>query len=347
MLTDLSRDEGAAVVAAIPFPILERIPIVGDVAISPHGIGIALGVLAGALLMIRRAELRGLARTFVPDIREQTQQLLGWALVGAIVGARLFFVLTHSDVYLRDPLAILRVYEGGLTLLGGLAGAVLLGIPIGVRRGYRPLMLLDSAVPGIALGLVVGRVGDLLIGDHIGPPAGGFPLAWRCTGNYWERLTNSFGYVPPQPYPAGGQAPTAGCFDVAVHQTALYDFLAAAVVLGLLLWFERQPRFDGFFMATFVYAYGALRFLSDFARQDRTWIGLTGSQWAIVATIAAVTVFLAVRRPWHRRPWAWDLRFEHPWLTPPEQGAVDEPSLEAQPSPPDASEPGPESDPDR
>ena len=108
--------------SAISFPILERIPLFGDVAISPHGIGIAVGFLLGAKIMLPRAQKRGLGHHYVEDIPEVVQNLLVRAAIGAIVGARLFFVLTHLDIYGSEPLRILAVWEGGLTFLGGLDG---------------------------------------------------------------------------------------------------------------------------------------------------------------------------------------------------------------------------------
>ena len=317
-----------ALLGAISFPILERIPLFGDLAISPHGIGIAVGFLLGAILFTQRAQKRGLGHLEVANIPAAVQDILTRAAVGAIIGARLFYVVTHLDQFSGEPLRAFAAWEGGLTFLGGIAGAVLVTIPHARKRGYRITMLLDSAAPGIALGLAVGRVGDLLIGDHIGSPTD-FPLAWRCTGNYWLRDTNGFGLTEPLSYPFALDAPTAGCFDVAVHHTALYDFGATLLVLFALLLLERRPRFDGFFVASWVYLYGALRFASDFARQDRVWIGLTGSQWAIVATCSLVTGYLAIRRPWEHLRWAWDLEFDHPWIVPPPDAGPDSAALDA------------------
>lgn len=301
--------------AVLSWPILERIPIVGDLAISPHGIGIAAGFLLGAWIMIRRARLRGLG-TEVEDVSPAVQDLLFRVGIGAIVGARLFYVANNLDVYARDPLQILMVWHGGLTLLGGIAGAVIAGLPLIRQRGYHTALLLDSAAVGFAAGLAVGRLGDLAIGDHIGAPASGFPLAWRCTGNWWVEATNSIGYVAPQPYPLQAAIePTQGCFDAAVYQTALFDVLAGAILFGLLLLLERRPRFDGFFVAVFAYGYGLSRLATDFLREDRRYLALTGSQWAVLATLVALTAWLVLRRPWERSQRAW-----HPPFTPPPVG---------------------------
>lgn len=306
--------------AALSWPIVSRIPLGGDLAVSPHGLGIAIGFLVGAWMLTRRAEKRGLGHTYVPDVPEAIQRLLGRIAIGAILGARLFYVLTHLDQYGRDPLSVLAIWEGGLTFLGGVAGGIVVALPWALRQGWRAPQLLDSAAPGLAAGLVIGRVGDLAIGDHIGAPTSS-PLGWRCTGDL--NPVGSLWGRDPGSYEAAvqrlGDQPTIGCFDTAVHQTALYDFGAALFVLLLLLWLERRPRFDGFFAAAWVYGYGAVRFVGDFAREDRRLFGLTGSQYALLAAAVAVTTWLVRARPWERRPWAWDRQFEHPWLEGPDE----------------------------
>ncbi len=303
-----------SILAAIQFPILERIPLFGDAAVSPHGLGIAIGFGLGAVLMIKRAQKRGLGHVHEANISEAIQEMLTRSAVGAILGARGFYVLTHLSDFEGRWHETLYAWQGGLTFLGGVAGAIGLAVPFARKKGWRMDMLLDSAAPGMALGLAVGRIGDLIIGDHIGAPTD-FPLAWKCTGNFWVRATNSFGSVDPLPYPSGG-APTAGCFDVAVHHTALYDFGAALIVLLVLLAMERKRWFDGAFISAWVFIYGALRFTSDFARQDKTWFGLTGSQWALVGAATAVALWLLRNKPWKREDWAWDLAFDHPWKNP-------------------------------
>ncbi len=301
--------------AELAWPIISRIPLGGDLAISPHGIGIAAGFALGAWMMIRRAELRGLSHTHIPDISEAVQALLGRVAIGAILGARLFYVLTHLDEFSSEPLRIFAAWEGGLTFLGGVAGAIMYAMPWAIKQGWRPRQVLDSAMPGLAAGLVVGRIGDLMIGDHIGQPTDFF-LGWRCTGDV--NSVSSLWGADPGSYDAAvarlGTNPTLGCFDTAVHQTALYDFGAALFVLLLLLWLERRPRFDGFFAAMWVYGYGVVRFTGDFARQDRRFLELTGSQWALLGASLLVTAWLVRTKPWEDRPWAWDLEFDHPWL---------------------------------
>jgi phosphatidylglycerol:prolipoprotein diacylglycerol transferase len=290
------------VLAVLSWPILERIPLAGDVAVSPHGIGIALGFLFGAWVMRRRVQGYGVGKP-VDDLDAEVQSLLAWVLLAAIVGARGFYVLNHLDVYLRHPASILAIWHGGLTLLGGIAAAVAVGVWYVRRRGWDARRLLDAAAPGLAAGIAIGRFGDLAIGDHIGAPAPGFALAWRCTGNYWQEATNSFGYVAPRPYPADF-TPVQGCFDVPVVQTALFDVFAATVTLLLVLavqrWWRSRPW--GALAATFVVGYGTGRLLFDFFREDDRYLWLTASQWVSLSAVVAALSWLALRARHSREP---------------------------------------------
>jgi prolipoprotein diacylglyceryltransferase len=191
---------------------------------------------------------------------------------------------------------VVHGWHGGLSLLGGITGAVLAGLPYVFRQRRSAPLVLDSVAPGLALGIFIGRIGDLVIGEHLGGRTDFF-LGWRCTGAIRD---------PAAPYPWPG--PTAqGCFEATVHQTALYDFLLGGAVFAVLLSLERRPRFDGFFMAAFVALYGNGRFITDFARSaDRNLVGtLTGSQVTTLLAIAAVLLWVLVTRPARRTPWAW------------------------------------------
>lgn len=295
--------------SVVAFPIIERIPLLGEAAISPHGIGIAVGFVLAAQLFAWVGERRGLRpagpssgpRADDPaSAHDVAQEIVVRAAIGAIVVGRLAFVLTHLDQYtgdLADVVSILRVTDGGLSFLGGVTGALLVCVPWIRRQGFSTPRVLDAGAPAIALGLVCGRLGDLAIGDHIGAPSGGFPLGWRCSANHYDAAANAIARIPPEPYPFdAATVPTQGCFDVAVHQTALYDGLAALVVLVVLIVLARRPLFPGALAAALVLVYAPLRGLGDVVREDPRWLGLTGSQWALLAASIAVVVWLRRRR---------------------------------------------------
>lgn len=286
------------IVAALSWPILERIPLGGDLAISPHGIGTALGFLLGARMMLQRARRRGIPGAAADvDVDTALPDLLMWVGLGAVLGARGFYVLNHLADFADDPIRILAIWEGGLTLLGGITGGTLAGVLIIRRRGWQAGPLLDMAAGGLAAGIALGRFGDLAIGDHLGRVESSFPLAWQCTSNLWVEATNSLGRVAPSAYPTGFE-PVQGCYDVPVIQTALFDVVAAGLTLLVLLAAERRwnSRPTGALAATFAIAYGTGRLLLDTFRGDERHAGLTASQWTAVVVISLATVWLLRHR---------------------------------------------------
>lgn len=265
-----------SLIAAISYDPLLRIGV-GVFKVSPHGIMIAVGVLVGAWLARPAAARRGIDADVLYDV-------LTWAVVGGIVGARLAYVANHLGDYLDRPLDILRVWEGGLSLLGGLAGAVVVGYPK-LRRVEVPFWrFMDATAPGIALGIAVGRLGDLVIADHLGKPTDFF-LGYVCPGT-----------------PTG--SPCVAPVGQMVHQTALYDMVGAALVFALLVWLSRAWRPDGFLTLVFAAGYGLVRFVEGFFRIDITHgSGLNGSQWTALAVgTAAAAALLARAWPGRRSP---------------------------------------------
>ena len=290
---------------------------IGGLSVSPHGIGIAIGYLAGAQLMVRRARRLG------GPPENDIWNALFYALIGAIVGARLGYVLGHFSEVTEggdDLLGVFKVWEGGISLLGGITGAVLFALPYAVRRKMGFWRSTDLAVPGLALGIVIGRVGDLVIGDHLGDPTT-FALGWRCTGETggvapasaatYERLAES-------------SSPSLGCFDVVLHQTALYDFVSTLLLLGVLLYAGRTLRRQGMLTLLFVTWYGTMRVITDFLRVDKRYLGLTGSQLLALSVVLASLYMLARYR-------GAPPRFAMPPGSPDAEG--DEEAAKAEPSP--------------
>ena len=172
------------------------------------------------------------------------------------------------------------MWHGGISLLGGIFGAVLAAYPLMRRFSIPVRSIMDAAAPGLALGILIGRIGDLLVGDHLGKPTS-FALGFKCTG------ANS---ASPCVAPIGG----------AVHLPALYDLISVSMLLAVLLVLRRRRRPDGFLIVFFAAWYSVGRIIEDFFRIDVTHgTGLTGSQWTSLVTLLVCLVVLVrlVRRP--------------------------------------------------
>jgi phosphatidylglycerol---prolipoprotein diacylglyceryl transferase len=297
-----------AALASIGWPVLDRVHLGGDFAISPHGVGIAIGFLFGAWILGREGQRRGVSL-------EHINQMVFWALIGAIVGSRLFYVIAHWSEF-DNVFDALAIWRGGISLLGGIAGAVLLNLPRMRRYGYGFFQVMDGAVIGLSFGIAFGRIGDLIIGDHLGKPTswplafryeGGLPAGFDCiAGVCRETLQGGqqvvYARTGAKLLSAEGQTIATG---VGLHQTALYDMASATLLFLVLYLLSRRLRRPGVLTLTFGAWYGAMRVIEDFLRVDKRFFGMTGSQWTglTVSAICAITLIVwAIRRPREPRP---------------------------------------------
>ncbi len=305
--------------ASVGWPVLDRFRIGSRFAISPHGLGIAIGFMIGASLLTRIApkrfyprspgdtpEARAALEAKRAEVRSHYETMLFWALIGTIIGARLFYVIAHYSDFngIGDMLAIWR---GGISLLGGIAGAVLINLRRIRRFGHRFFQVMDPTVICIALGIGIGRSGDLIIGDHLGKPTS-WLLAWTyhggvlappwvcndtrtsCTAVLQGGAREVFTRTGATLYDAAGRAIGRG---VGVHQTAMYDMIIAWCLFALLWRLSKRPGLrEGVLTLTFGLCYGLARILEDSVRIDKRFGPFTGSQWTslVVATISAITL---------------------------------------------------------
>ncbi|MBX7161919.1 MAG: prolipoprotein diacylglyceryl transferase [Acidimicrobiia bacterium] len=243
--------------------------------VSPHGIGIGVGFLVGGRVMLRRASERGIDE-------ERVYGILFRALIGAIIGARLFWVVSHpSEAMGADGwVGLFMIWRGGLTLLGGIAGAVIASTPYVFRERLDVWRVFDAAAFGLPVGIFIGRIGDLIVGDHLGT-ATSFFLGYQC-GTAETAVPCQRGDVLSQP--------------------AFYDLASLVLLMGFLYWLERRgrERYAGFYILIFTVWYAVGRVIEDVYRSrmvDKVLVAdLTASQvTSIVFGLAALYVLVFVR----------------------------------------------------
>ncbi len=101
--------------------------------------------------------------------RDAWSTLLAWGVIGVIVGGRLGFVLFYEPTfYLSNPLEIIKVWQGGMSSHGGFIGVGLALWLFARKQKINLLDLLDVIVVPVALGLALGRVGNLINGELYG-----------------------------------------------------------------------------------------------------------------------------------------------------------------------------------
>jgi len=245
----------------------------GSFAIHSYGLLLAIAFLVAIQLFLVRGKARGL-----PEDRLSTLSL--WLLVLAIAGGRILFVLTHWDEYKVDPLAIIRLWEGGLILYGGYALAIAGGI-VYVRRAGLPVWRVgDAAAPSMAIGVGIGRLGCFLNGCCYGLPT---TLPWGIQ-------------FPPESY-------SSTVFpNQHLHPSQLYMSGAGFLLFFALLALDRKRRFDGWLFWTYIALDAGLRFLIDFTRyyDETSFLGRIGglsfnmNQLLSVGLIAVSLVMLRI-----------------------------------------------------
>ena len=280
---------------ALTFPPVQRV-----LGISPHGIFSALGFLVGAQLLLREVRRRDLD----PEI---VVRALTWAAVGAIVGARLDYVVSQPDNFFGGGRSVgeslydvIRLDRGGLAMFGGFIGGTLAALPILIRARVHLPRFLDAAAPGFAIGIVVGRIGDLIIADHLGDVV---TQSWAKPFGYLIKpgydLAPGFG---PSPAVAGPCTDSGNFFaGCTYHLSALYDMAGAILLLATLLLLVRRRRARaGVAICLWGAWYGVQRLVIDFTRSsvdehvDLGPVSLTGTQLLGIALAGVCTVLLVV-----------------------------------------------------
>ena len=237
----------------------------GPLTLTWHGLTIAIGLVVGMLLARREARRRQLAL-------EPLDTIALILIVAAMAGARIF--------YLAEKGLLLQPGEwlgtNGFTFYGGFIGAA---IAIGVYIWRRKLSLhyLDAIAVAVPLGIAVGRIGDVINGEHYGPPTNSI---FGVRNTHPEALTPST--------------------DIAYHSGGLYEVLLGLLIFAVI-WPLRPRVKTPTVLGWIVVGLLALgRFLEFFFRSDSATIalGLATAQWTslVILAVAAVGAFIALTR---------------------------------------------------
>jgi phosphatidylglycerol:prolipoprotein diacylglycerol transferase len=242
----------------------------GPVTLAWHGLTIAFGILLGGLVAAREARRRGLDPSPVTSI--------GVILVvSALVGGRLFFLAEHGG--LLDPGAWLGTQ--GFTFYGGFIAA---GVAIGAyvwRRRLDPSYL-DVVAVALPLGLAIGRIGDVILGEHYGPQS-----------DFFLAVQN----VHPD-----ADVPR---HDVAYHSGGLYEVLIGLIVFAIVWPLRTRLERPTAMVWTVIGLLAAGRFIEFFVRSDSATLalGLETAQWASIGLMLCAFVgafWTLTRRPRRR-----------------------------------------------
>jgi phosphatidylglycerol:prolipoprotein diacylglycerol transferase len=244
---------------------------IGPLTIAWHGLTIAIGILVGGVVAARDARRRGLD----PEPLYTVGVIV---VVAALVGGRLYYLMEHGQ--LLEPSEWLGTR--GFTFYGGFIAAAL-GIALYIWRQGLSISYLDAIAVGLPLGLAIGRVGDLINGEHYGPQTDFF---------LGVKNTHLDADVPRH--------------DVAYHSGGLYEVLIGALVFAVVWPLRTRLKRPMSMMWTVIGLLAAGRFLEFFLRSDSETLalGLETAQWTslVLLVVAVVGAWLTlIRRPRRRR----------------------------------------------
>jgi phosphatidylglycerol:prolipoprotein diacylglycerol transferase len=235
-----------------------------------HGIFTAVGVLAGIYFAAWLAPRAGITADNVWDSA-------WWVVIAGVVGARLLYAAEHPRPFVESPLSIFLLNEGGISVFGAVIGGMIGGAIHARRAGIRPARLLDVIAPGFLLGQAIGRIGDIINGEHLGRHAEGLP--WAVV------------YTNPN---------TLGEIGVPVHPAVAYELiwdLVCAIAVAWLLRRRRLPPGVALCASFFLYSLG--RLWVGFYRLDQhvaLGLGLAQLIGLVSLPVAALGFWLALRQ---------------------------------------------------
>ncbi|MCL2823952.1 MAG: prolipoprotein diacylglyceryl transferase [Polyangiaceae bacterium] len=239
--------------------------VLGSIPFYSYGIMLGLSLVVGWYLTLWLAEKDGLPKETMANCYVITA-------IAAIVGGRLFYVITNLDEF-HSMADILALRRGGLVAYGGFIGGYL-GSWIYLRTKKIPLMpWADVAVPSLASGLLITRIGCYLFGCDFGRPLSeNAPGFLKTLGSFphWDAGIVDHGDGAPawSQHLSAGLIRSDATHSLPVHPTQLYESLFGLLLLGLLLYQRKHLRFRGQVFMLFAFVYGAGRFLLETVRDD-------------------------------------------------------------------------------
>jgi len=241
-------------------------PVIFDkwgIEVTWHGLFTALGVIIGVTVATAFARRAG--------YQEDTIYNVALCLViGGIIGARALYVIENFSDFKDDPIDIIRVNTGGISIYGALIGgtigawlyAYIRKVP-NIPRGA------DIAVLGGILGMAVGRIGDVINGEHFASDTG---LPWGVVYTH----ANSPSVL----------AERAGLITQPQHPAVAYELIGDLVIFGILLLIYLRVNRAGVTFFAFVFLYGLLRTFVSFLRlDDIVFLGLRTAQLIGIASM--------------------------------------------------------------
>lgn len=209
----------------------------GKINIYWYGIFIAIAIIVGLVLAKLKDGKYGISFNDV-------EEFVLWAIPFGIIFARLYYVAFSWELYKADPISILKIWNGGIAIYGGIIGGLLTAIVYSKLKKIKLPDLLDYVIPFLALGQSIGRWGNFFNREAYGS------------------LTNSFFRM--EILQKSGEY-------ISVHPTFLYEAFGLLCIFIVLILLKR--KFSGQVTAIYFLLYGMLRAGIEWIRADSLMLG--------------------------------------------------------------------------
>ena len=260
-------------ILTIPYPNIDPVFLrIGPVQLRWYGLMYMLSFIIGFFVLRRLAKYRKLNLT-----TDDLYDLLFYLILGVMVGGRLGYVLFYDlGSYLKDPLSIFKIWQGGMSFHGGFLGMLLAAWYITRKKHWNFFEIADLVSTAAPIGLGLGRLGNFINGELFGRPTN---VAWAMV------------------FPEGGNMPR--------HPSQLYEAVLEGLVLFLLLrWIYKKNFYQGTVFWALLAFYGLFRFLVEFVREPDVQIGFDLGPFTRgqELTFPMLAVGLTMMIIWMRRP---------------------------------------------
>lgn len=218
---------------------------IGTIGPTWYGLMYVLGFVLAIVLLKRRAK----KQAWRGWSANQAEDMIFYGLFGVILGGRIGYVLFYNTSMLwQDPIAIFKVWEGGMSFHGGLLGVLAAMMIYAKINGRTFFQVTDFLAPAVPPGLGFGRFGNFINGELWG----------KETTAPWGFKVN----------------------DQVLHASQLYEALLEGLLLFIILWwYSSKPRAKRTVSGLFLLGYGVFRFLVEFVRVPDSHLGYMTFGW--------------------------------------------------------------------